>query len=72
MRGSTLESDVCRRQILTSNVDPRAVRVNGGGEKGVMWYVVHAKQYRLFKKNPSVLLPCDTRGCIVIVLNGSF
>ena len=28
VRGSTLESDVCRRQILTPKVDPRAVRVN--------------------------------------------
>ena len=27
-RHLTSESDVCRRQILTSNVDPRAVKVN--------------------------------------------
>ena len=26
-RGSTLESDVCRRQILTSKSDPRTERV---------------------------------------------
>ena len=28
VRGSTLESDVCKRQILTSSVDPRSARVN--------------------------------------------
>ena len=27
VRGSTLESEVCRRQILTTKVDPRAVSV---------------------------------------------
>ena len=41
---------------------------------------VHSKQYRLFKMNPSVLLPCNprrtlqvfSRGCLVIVHKGSF
>ena len=42
--------------------------------------IIHSKQYRFFKKKPSVLLPCNpwrtlqgfSRGCMVIVLKGSF
>ena len=41
---------------------------------------VHSKQYWFFRRNPSVLIPCNPRrtlagfswGCMVIVLKGSF
>ena len=41
---------------------------------------IHSKQYRSFRRSPSVLLPCNPRrtlegfswGCMVIVLKGSF
>ena len=59
MLGLTLESDVYRRQILTSKVDPRTVRVKGLLCRQLIMRLIHYKCWYMSRFNPSTSRLCS-------------